>query len=105
MPLQVDEAGGCHLRGSEDGHNLEYAIVEAGRQEGAARSALTTPEVGAAHEAGDVQYHDALQLGQGDTLAITLELHTLTEVSVIYDEIVFFTLRFHNCTGISRTFC
>lgn len=83
MPLQVDESGSRHLGGPEYGHHLQHSVVEAGRQEGAAGPALTAPEVGAAHEAGDVEDDDALQLGQRDTLAVAFKLHTLAEMSAI----------------------
>jgi len=79
--LQVDDARGGHLNGAEDGHHFEDAVVETGSDETVVLL-VATPEVGAAHETGDVQHDDALQTGQRDPRPITLEQHALFQVLV-----------------------
>ena len=69
---------------------LEDAVVEGGREEEVlvtvvARPlsvAAPSPEVGAAHEAADVEDDDALQRRQRDRLPVALQDHPLLQVLV-----------------------
>lgn len=81
MVLQIDDTRGRHLNRSEDGHNLQHAVVKTGSNK-AVVLFVASPEIGTAHKTGDVEYNNALETGQWDSGAIAFQKDALLEVLV-----------------------
>ena len=79
--LEIDDAGGGHLNGSENGDHFEDAVVET-RGDETVVLFIAAPEIGAAHETGDVQDDDPLQTGQRYPRSVALQQHPLFQVLV-----------------------
>jgi hypothetical protein len=58
--LEVDDARGCHLDGTENGNYFKDSVVKARRNK-TVIFFVATPKVGAPHKARDIKHNDTLQ--------------------------------------------